>query len=108
MQKLRFRASHLPAVQAGTKRITMRYSDAVEVGPALLVFEFDEEVTLPGRITSTVTKSVAEVTDQEAQEDGFPNAAAVLPGLRDYYPTLDPTDQLTLVRFEVTDPNHGA
>jgi hypothetical protein len=31
MQKLRFRASHLAAVQAGTKRITMRFNDPVQV-----------------------------------------------------------------------------
>ncbi|MEU4606224.1 ASCH domain-containing protein [Kribbella sp. NPDC023972] len=101
VQQLRFRATHLPAVRAGRKRITMRYNDPVQVGPALLVFEFPDEVTIPGRITSTVTKTVDTVTDQEAQEDGFANAAELLPGLRSYYPTLQPTDQLVIVRFEV-------
>lgn len=101
MRELRFRASHLAAVQAGTKRITMRFDDPVEVGPAVLVFEFDEEVTLPGRVTSVVAKPVGEVTDAEAQEDGFADAAAFLPGLRDYYPALAPTDEITLVRFDL-------
>lgn len=78
----------------------MRFHDPVEVGPALLVFEFTDEVIIPGRITSTVAKTVDTVTDEEAREDGFPDAAAVLTGLRDYYPTLQPSDEIVVVRFE--------
>jgi cytidine deaminase len=97
---LTFRATHLPAVRDGSKRVTMRFNDPVEVGPALLVFEFDDEVSIPGRITSTVTKTVEAVTDAEAREDGFGSAADVLPGLRDYYPDLQPTDDIVIVHFE--------
>ena len=79
----------------------MRFRDPVEVGPALLVFEFDDEVAIPGRITSTVTKPVAGVTDEEAREDGFASAADVLPGLREYYPALQPTDEIVIVRFSL-------
>jgi cytidine deaminase len=100
-QRLRFRSSHLPGVLDGRKRITMRFEDPVEVGPALLVFEFDEEISLPGRITSTLAKPVASITDAEAREDGFDGAADVLPGLRDYYPALQPDDEIVVVRFEV-------
>jgi cytidine deaminase len=35
VQQLRFRATHLPAVREGRKRITMRYDDPVQVGPLL-------------------------------------------------------------------------
>jgi cytidine deaminase len=78
----------------------MRFNDPVQVGPALLVFEFDDEVSIPGRITSTVPKAVEDVTDAEAREDGFGSAADVLPGLRDYYPDLHPTDEIVIVHFE--------
>ncbi|TDC81151.1 ASCH domain-containing protein [Micromonospora sp. KC606] len=103
LQRLRFRASHLPAVRDGSKRVTMRLRDPVQVGPALLVFEFDDEVSMPGRITSTVARSVDSITDDEAQEDGFTSAADVLHGLRDYYPELRASDEIVIVRFEVTD-----
>jgi cytidine deaminase len=73
----------------------------VQVGPALLVFEFDDEVVIPGRITSTVAKTVGSITDDEAREDGFAGAADVLPGLRDYYPQLQPGDDVVIVRFDV-------
>jgi hypothetical protein len=98
VQQLRFRATHLPAVRDGSKRVTMRFRDPVEVGSALLVFEFDDEVSIPGRITSTVAKTLD--ADAEAREDGFSSAADVLPGLRDYYPDLQPTDEIVIVHFE--------
>jgi cytidine deaminase len=101
LQELHFRATHLDAVRAGTKRITMRFNDPVEVGPASLVFEFDEEVRIPGRIVSAVATRVDSVTEEEAREDGFASAAEVLTGLRDYYPDLQPTDELVIVRFDV-------
>lgn len=103
LQRLRFRATHLPAVRNGSKRVTMRFRDPVQVGPALLVFELDDELSIPGRITSTVAKPVNSITDGEAREDGFTSAADVLPGLRDYYPQLQPSDEIVIVHFEVDD-----
>jgi cytidine deaminase len=104
LQRLRFRAGHLPAVRDGSKRVTMRFRDPVQVGPALLVFEFDDEVSLSGRITSTVAKPVESIADDEAREDGFAGAAEVLRGLRDYYPGLRSGDEIVIVRFEVSQP----
>lgn len=103
VQRLRFRAVHLDAVRAGRKQMTMRFRDPVQVGPALLVFEFPDEVSLPGRITSTVAKRVAEVTEEEARADGFPSRADVLPLLRGYYPDLQADDEIVLVTFAVDD-----
>ncbi|AGL17817.1 zinc-binding CMP/dCMP deaminase [Actinoplanes sp. N902-109] len=101
IQRLRFRATYLPAVRDGSKRVTMRFRDPVQVGPALLVFEFDDEVCLRGRITSTVAKRVDSINDDEAREDGFTSAADVLAGLRDHYPALQASDEIVVVRFEV-------
>jgi cytidine deaminase len=101
VQRLRFRSTHLRAVRNGDKRMTMRFNDPVQVGPALLVFEFDDEIALPGRITSTMAKPVGEITDLEAREDGFASASEVLPAMRDYYPDLVADDELVLVRFQV-------
>lgn len=100
-QHLRFRAGHLPAVRCGAKRVTMRFDDPVRVGPALLVFESEPPICLPGRITSTVSRPISAITDDEAREDGFAGAADVLPGLRDYYPRLRAGDDIVIVRFEV-------
>ena len=103
VQRLRFRGSHLAAVRAGTKRVTLRFGDPVHVGPARLVFELDEEVALDGRIVSTVAKPVSALTDDDARADGFDRASDVLPALRDYYPDLAADDEIVIVRFEVTE-----
>ena len=103
VQRLRFRATHLPAVRDGSKRVTMRFKDPVQVGPALLVFQSDDEVCLSGRVTSTVAKPIDSITDDEAREDGFAGAADILPGLRDYYPNLQASDEIVIVRFELDD-----
>lgn len=50
---------------------------------------------------SAVATRVDSVTEEEAREDGFASAAEVLTGLRDYYPDLQPTDELVIVRFDV-------
>ena len=34
VQRLRFRAAHLSAVRDGSKRVTMRFNDPLQVGPA--------------------------------------------------------------------------
>ena len=101
VQRLRFNPRHLPAVRDGSKRVTMRYRDPVAVGPALLVFEFPEEVVLPGRVTATVRKTVDEVSEAEARADGFPGREHVLPGLRGHYPGLTGADEIVLVSFDV-------
>ncbi|MGY1844670.1 ASCH domain-containing protein [Modestobacter sp. SYSU DS0875] len=103
VQRLRFRATHLDAVRAGRKRLTLRFHDPVQVGRALLVFESPVNVSLPGRITSTVAKRVSEVTEEEAHADGFQSRADVLPLLRGYYPDLQADDTIVLVAFELDD-----
>jgi cytidine deaminase len=103
VQRLRFRASHLPAVRDGSKHLTLRSGDPVVVGPALLVFGSDDDVVLPGRITATTAVAVRDVPEEDARADGFTDAAAVLPGLRDYYPDLTADDEIVVVRFAVDD-----
>lgn len=100
---MHFRGSHLAAVREGSKRITMRFQDPVSVGPAHLIFELNdaEEVTITAQVTTTVAKTVRDVTDEEAREDGFATSAALLNGLRSYYPDLAAGDQIVIVRFDV-------
>jgi len=101
LQRLRFRTEHLAAVRDGSKRLTMRRDDPVTVGPALLVFGEDDGTALPGHITSTTATRVRDVTEEDARADGLTAAAAVLGGLREYYPGLEADDEIVVVRFSV-------
>jgi cytidine deaminase len=85
---LYFHRDYLDAVRAGTKITTIRFRDPVTTGPVNLVFELDEEVTLPGLITQVVGKHVAELTEADAVADGF-------------RPGIQPTDDITVVDFQL-------
>ncbi|MCO5994373.1 ASCH domain-containing protein [Actinoallomurus rhizosphaericola] len=99
---LYFHRDYLDAVRAGTKVTTIRHRDPVTVGPVNLVFELEEEVTLPGVITGVVGKRVAELTEPDAVADGFRDLAELRDRLRYHYPDIRPDDEITIVYFELT------
>lgn len=49
----------------------------------------------------TVVKPFRELTDEEAREDGFSDANAVLPGMQHYYSDLGPDDAAGVIRFRI-------
>lgn len=102
VRPLRFHPDYLDAVLAGEKTTTVRFRDPVETGPVSLLFESDEEVVLPGRVTRVVAKRVAELTEEDAQADGFRDLAELGAKLRFHYPGIAPQDAVTVVHFEVT------
>ena len=71
------------------------------------MFDSDQEVSLPGRITTTVARRISDLTDAEAQADGFRSRADVLPILRDYYPDLEIDSEIVIVSFDVDEPVDG-
>jgi len=101
---LRFWRGYLGAVRAGTKTTTVRFRDPVETGPVSLVFELDDEVILPGTVTQLVAKRVADLTDADALLDGFRDLAELHGRLRWHYAEITETDDVTVVRFQVTSP----
>ncbi|GAA4605663.1 hypothetical protein GCM10023195_19850 [Actinoallomurus liliacearum] len=96
---LHFHRDYLDAVRAGTKVTTIRFRDPGTIGPVNLVFELDEEVTLPGLITEVVGKRVAELTDADAVADGFRELPELQARLRYHYPEIQPTDEIVIVHF---------
>ncbi|MEV5746220.1 ASCH domain-containing protein [Actinoallomurus sp. NPDC052308] len=99
---LHFHRDYLDAVRAGTKVTTIRFRDPGTIGPVNLVFELDEEVTLPGLITEVVGKRVAELTEADAVADGFRELAELQARLRYHYPEIQPTDEIVIVHFRLT------
>jgi cytidine deaminase len=101
-QSLYFRRDYLDAVRAGRKATTVRFADPVETGLVNLVFELDEEATLPGVVTQVASKRVAELTEADAVADGFRDLRELGDRLRFHYPDIAPTDDITIVHFRVT------
>jgi cytidine deaminase len=101
-QSLYFHRDYLDAVRAGRKTTTVRFGDPVETGLVNLVFELDEEVTLPGVVTQVASKRVAELTEADAVADGFRDRGELGDRLRFHYPEIAPTDDITIVHFRMT------
>jgi len=63
---------------------------------------FKDGLTILLRITAdTEVKPFDELTDGEARQDGFADAAAAFEGLKTYYPDLKRSDLAATIRYEV-------
>ncbi|MFD7629744.1 ASCH domain-containing protein [Streptomyces sp. NPDC059851] len=101
MQALHFHRAYLDAVRTGRKTTTVRFRDPVETGPVNMVFELDDEVVLSGVVTQITSKSVAELTREDAVADGFRDLAELQDKLRFHYPDIKSTDAVTVVHFRL-------
>lgn len=102
IQALHFHPGYLDAVRTGRKKTTVRFRDPVETGPVNMVFELDDEVVLPGVITQITSKAVAELTEEDAIDDGFRDLAELQDRLRFHYADIKSTDSVTIVHFRLT------
>lgn len=99
---LRFNPRYYEAVVSGAKRATTRYNDPATVGPAWLVFEFDDEYRrLPAVIDSVERKRFDELTDEDARSEGGSTGDSLRAGLRSHYPGIADDSAVHLVHFTV-------
>ena len=99
---IRFNPRYFENVLAGRKAATTRFNDPCHVGPAWLVFEFDDEYKrLPGVVDSIQTKRFDEITDSDAQLEGGMVADDLRIGLRGHYPDIRDDSLVDVVCFHV-------
>ena len=92
-----------PSIRSGAKRQTIRIDDPFHEGPAILVFEKDsgEVVTMPARVISVAKVRRCDLTDEQAQRDGFGSLAELQDALDTHYPGLGSEDMTDVVTFEL-------
>lgn len=92
-----------PSIRSGAKRQTIRIDDPFHEGPAILVFEKDsgEVVTMPTRVISVAKVRRCDLTDEQAQRDGFGSLAELQDALDTHYPGLGSEDMTDVVTFEL-------
>lgn len=99
---VRFNSRYFDAVLDGSKTATTRFEDPCAVGPAWLLFEFDEGYQrVPGVIESIETKRFYEITDHDARLEGGSVAADLQDGLRGHYPHIQCDSPVDVVKFRV-------
>ena len=91
------------SIRDGSKRQTLRVDDPFRPGEALVVFEKESDgvVTIPAAIVSIRTAARADLTEQDAQRDGFADLEELHAALDQHYPGLRPEDPIDIVAFEL-------
>lgn len=89
------------SIREGSKHQTIRVDDPFQPGEALIVFEKDcgGVVTIPAEIASVQTVARSELSEQDAQRDGFTNLEELHGALDQHYPGLGPEDPVDIVAF---------
>ena len=99
---IRFNPRYYDSVVAGRKTATTRFDDPCAVGPAWLVFEFDDEYKrLRGVVDVIETKRFDEITDADAQREGGAVADDLRDGLRAHYPGIRDDSTVDVVHFHL-------
>ncbi len=85
------------------KTCTVRLGTASVDSPEILMSDGRESV--PIRIVRIDTsRSLAELTDEDAHAEGFANRGELLSDLNKYYPGAAPSDPVTVIYFEPRQP----
>jgi len=105
MQSLRLRPELLAATRSGQKQSTIRRGRR-QIRTGLLVLESRGESLLV-HVTGVTYKRFGELTEEDAQGDGYQNLAQLREELRSYYPKLRKNSPLTVVEFELTPGKRG-
>ncbi|MBB3664476.1 cytidine deaminase/uncharacterized protein YqfB (UPF0267 family) [Prauserella sediminis] len=89
------------SIRDGSKRQTIRVDDPFRPGEARIVFEKEsgDVVELPADIVSVSTAARAELTEQDAQRDGFTDLAELHAALDQHYPGMGPEAPIDIVAF---------
>lgn len=105
MKRLIFGEGLMIPTITGKKRITLRrYRPGAHdfVTGEVICGEFADGLAIPLTVTAdTEKKPFSALTDEEARQGGYENAVAAFEGLKKYYPDLQKSDPLALVRYEV-------
>jgi hypothetical protein len=87
-------------LKAGKKKCTIRMGNA-SVANAQIDMS-DGRSSVPVRITDVDnSRSLEQLTDQDAHDEGFSTRDELISDLHKYYPHAKPTDPVTVIRFEI-------
>lgn len=97
MTEVRLAAKYLPAVLSGRKSTTVRAGTRdCALGPAVLVCG---AARVPVRIDGVRVVKFADLTDHDAQCDGFASLCELQGALREHYPGLQDGEVVSVISF---------
>ncbi|MCS7122295.1 MAG: ASCH domain-containing protein [Archaeoglobaceae archaeon] len=102
MEKVNFDPEYVPLIVEGKKKTTIR--KGIKSYPVGRLVEFTVEnskVFAIARIKKVVVKRISELTDSDAEIDGFKNKNELLRALRKIYGDVKDSEFVTIIHFEV-------
>jgi cytidine deaminase len=100
---VRFNKRYRDDVTSGRKTVTVRYDDPLALGPALFVFEDDEEGgSLTGVVMSIDRYPFATLTAEQAKLPTGADIAGLRDGLWQHYPDMPDNAEVDVVTFSLT------
>ncbi|SDT06364.1 ASCH domain-containing protein [Brevibacterium sandarakinum] len=92
-------------IRAGEKRQTIRIDDPFRLGRADLVFEKEcgEVISIAATVTEVRSVARSELTDEDANRDGFDTLSDLSAALDLHYPGLQASSTVEVVAFMLTD-----
>ncbi|KMS85416.1 ASCH domain-containing protein [Prauserella rugosa] len=108
-QRLYMWEGYEQSIRDGDKTQTIRIDDPFRPGPADLVFEKEsgEVLTMPAEVLSVRTTTRRELTETDAQRDGFADLAQLHTALDQHYPGLGDDAPVDVVEFALTRDSAG-
>lgn len=102
-QVVTFHPRHLDALVAGTKLVTVRWQETIEVGEARFVFDgLPEAGMLDGRVLSVTPHPLSELTASAAHQPPGTDMVRFARELRgNYYPEMPEDAVVTVVEIRV-------
>lgn len=99
---IRFDPRYFDSVVQGEKTATTRLDDPCALGPAWLLFEFDDEYRrVRGVVDWIETKRFDEISDDDARLEGGKIAEDLKNGLRRHYPDITDGSPVDVVHFHL-------
>ncbi|MDO5645875.1 MAG: ASCH domain-containing protein [Dermabacter sp.] len=100
---VRFNKRYYDDVAAGRKTVTVRYDDPIALGPALFVFEDDEEHrTLDGVVTHIERYPLDGLTAAQTKLPSDADITEFKRGLQKHYPEMPDDAQVDVVTFSLS------
>ena len=97
---LMVKGEYVDDILSGRKKATIRLGK-VKVKYNELIVHGGGRPVAKIRVTNVVYKKVRELTDEDAQKDGFKSLRELLEALRKVYGNLSPDDVVTIIEFDV-------
>ncbi|ASJ17435.1 ASCH domain-containing protein [Thermococcus chitonophagus] len=102
MKNLKFDGRYKDDILSGRKKATIRLGKKINLRPGEEVLVHAGGYVLgKAKITRVETKTVAELTDEDARKDGFRNREELIEALRQHYKFVKPNSPATIVEFEM-------